>query len=352
MHGSGSQMVWRPAASYTVPVRSRLVSRGPTRALVSKFSKPHFSTLLGTSRKAWSSILPTLEILINPSRRDNCGPLRSSNIVHSAHSRLGENRVKIWILAISPLILHLLLVLVLGLFVSIYVDGRVFNVTQRSKTIMISNGSIIHSPYIPLQTDIVTIISSGIAISRARAGWWSTATAWRCSLLLMEKGGISLREMHQIIGLQFLSPPVAGWMRRTSRKHVLGHRTLISLILLLSFPAQLSGPILTGSLIWSASNYNAENATSLNFPNRLLNRGTEYGYARALDRLTGSQEKCILQEYLSLYTDPLERAALKRRISGTKEVPVDSLLYSVVIPYFLIKSIEWVKDPRENLTDE
>ena len=152
------------------------------------------------------------------------------------HIRTGENQATIWLRAITPLILHLLSVIALILIFKFYIDKRNFNLQFRDAL----------SQFTPLQSDITTAISAGITIIRFFAAIWSAEMIWRCVFILMERDGLSLQQIDSIF-----------FWRNYFHPHLKSsHRTgiLVSIVLLLCFPSQLSGPILTGSITWSASN--------------------------------------------------------------------------------------------------
>ena len=176
--------------------------------------------------------------------RENPGS-QSSNIVTShpneVHTRTGENGTKIWLWAMAPLVLHLLSVLILTIVIKTLVDRQDFNLQSRKAL----------ARFTPLQSDITTAVSGGVAIVRTFAAMWSTSVVWRCLFILMEKGSISLEQINYLLTWQIHLHPRSKFSQRIG--------LLISIILLTAFPCQLSGPILTGSITWSSSHSFSEN---------------------------------------------------------------------------------------------
>jgi len=68
----------------------------------------------------------------------------------------------------------------------------------------------------------------------------------------MEKGGISLEQINRLLSWQVHLQP--------RLKSSQGIGLLVSIILLVAFPYQLSGPILTGSITWSSSQHFTDGA--------------------------------------------------------------------------------------------
>jgi len=162
----------------------------------------------------------------------------SPNTSHglNIHTRTGENMTKIWLWAIAPLILHLSTALVLVGFLAFRIDKHDSNLHSRNAS----------THFTPLQSDITTAVSAGVTIARFFVAMWSAATIWRFIFILMEKDVISLQQIDTLLTWQIHFLP----RLNSSRKVGL----LISIVLYLSLPCQLSGPILTGSITWSSSN--------------------------------------------------------------------------------------------------
>lgn len=92
------------------------------------------------------------------------------------------------------------------------------------------------------QSDVVTIMSSFLVISRLFVTNWVPLCAWRCVFVLFEKTGVSLLDIKNILSTNLLLP----WGKDGPSRE----RILCAFILLLTWPAQLSSPIASGSISW------------------------------------------------------------------------------------------------------
>ncbi|KAI7778973.1 multidrug resistance-associated abc transporter [Diaporthe eres] len=90
-------------------------------------------------------------------------------------------------------------------------------------------------------SDIITIVSTLLVITRIFASAWQALCAWRCVFVLLEKAGIRLEDMNWILSRGLLIPP----LRRCSPWHIFS-----ALALLMAWPAQFSSPIAQGSINW------------------------------------------------------------------------------------------------------
>jgi len=252
------------------------------------------------------------------------------------HIRNGENRTKTWLLAITPLILHLLSVLILTIFLEFRVDGHHFNLHSREA---LTNFTL-------LQSDITTAVSSGVTTVRFFVTMWSATTIWRCIFILMENDGITLQQIDTLLTCQFRFLP------RLNSSQKIGF--LVSIILLLSFPCQLSGPILTGSITWTSSNdfiegsdrdrvtvgytaYRSPRQFPLNFSDAefgIYLVGAQIASGYAVNAWQGSRD---------------DRRTMKRVILSASSLPINSTLKNITLPYFAISNVEWIKDPITEL---
>lgn len=90
-------------------------------------------------------------------------------------------------------------------------------------------------------SDIATIVSTLLVITRMFASAWQALCAWRCVFVLLEKAGIRLEDINWILSRGLLTPP----LHKCSSWHVLS-----SLALLMAWPAQVASPIAQGSINW------------------------------------------------------------------------------------------------------
>ena len=259
---------------------------------------------------------------------------------NKVHTRTGENWTRIWLWAITPLILHLLSVLTLIIVIKTFVDGQDFNLQSRKAM----------ARFTPLQSDITTVVSGGVAIVRSFAAMWSASIVWRCIFMLMKSGGISLEQIDLLLTWQVHLRP------RLKSSQRIG--LLISIITLVAFPCHLSGPILTGSITWSSSHRPSGKQEVV---------GIEAGYTGDLSDVAFSYLYPLNYSAspLSLYSVGRPLAAsfagtawqsqsanaqtMKRVIRSVAHLPINSTLNNVTLPYFAVTKLEWIKDPVKEL---
>lgn len=258
------------------------------------------------------------------------------------HTRSGEDTTKIWLRATAPLILHFISVVFLTTILKSYIDDHDFNLHSRNALVK----------YTPLQSDITTAGSSGIAILRLFSASWMAAMVWRCIFILMERGGITLGHINSLLTWQIHLHP------RSKSSHEPQVGFLISVILLAAFPCQLSGPILTGSITWSPSNQfsRSQNAVRVasgytrKLPSSKFNSTYPANFSAspwyelikplaagvAITAWQGSQD---------------DEQTLKRviRTDSVARLPINSTLDDVTLPYFAVTKLEWIPHPKEEL---
>jgi len=151
----------------------------------------------------------------------------------------------------------------------------------------------------------------------------------------METDGISLQQIDTLLTWQIHFLP----RLNSSRKIGL----LVSIILLLSFPCQLSGPILTGSITWSSSNSFIDGGKLTGIPvsdllRESLNLSTsiyflpfaQIAVGYAINAWQGSRDS---------------RRIMKRVVESASSIPTNSTLNNITIPYFAVTNLEWIKVP-------
>jgi hypothetical protein len=258
----------------------------------------------------------------------------------SIHTRTGENKTVIWFRAVTPLVLHFLSVITLTLILKFCIYQQDFNLHSRKA---LSNRT-------PLQSDITTAVSAGVTIIRFIAATWSAAMLWRCIFILMENGGISLRQINSLLTWQIHFYPCLKSSQKTG--------LLVSIILLLSFPCQLSGPILTGSIIWSSS-YGFVGGGKMGVPSGHIGDWSNEQFLSVLplnfssDRhdlyLMGAQGAAGYST-IAWQGSRNDSGTMKRVLDLDSELPINSTLNNITLPYFAVSKLEWIKDPISELS--
>jgi len=259
----------------------------------------------------------------------------------SIHTRTGENNTKIWLGALIPLILHFLSVIGLTVILNFSIDQHDFNLHSRSAL----------TNFTPLQSDITTAVSAGVTVLRFFAAIWSGKTIWRCIFILMEKGGISLEQINSLLFWQHHFHPRANSSQRIG--------LLISITLLLSFPCQLSGPILTGSITWSPSSGlikgNQLTGISKGHPVQASSPDVQIpfplNFSDALNGVYGVSPPIMNSVAIIAWQGSRDdHRTMKRVLFETdSEPPINSTLNNITLPYFAVSKLEWIKDPVAEL---
>jgi hypothetical protein len=248
----------------------------------------------------------------------------SDSEISKEHTRTGvDDRFTNW--AISPLLLHFLIVVIVMAILRNHIDGHHYNLEKRFSL----------SGFTPLQSDITTIISTSVTLYRLCATIWSGAVLWRCIFILLGNGGITLEKIDSLLTWQMYRPP-----------HLLSWQALVSIVLLTALSPHVSGPILTGSITWSSSHrlvvapasecvtgipgeqpQGNSNATSVSFDNTLTS-----GFAST-----------------AWLNSPEDERTMKRVIDSVAHLPINSTLNNVTLPYFAISKLEWIRDPMTEI---
>ncbi|KAH7320558.1 hypothetical protein B0J17DRAFT_633668 [Rhizoctonia solani] len=103
-----------------------------------------------------------------------------------------------WFYTIWTLVLHCLLSLVVAALVLFYVQGCHFNVTERTPAVNIVEGKL-KAPFNLLQSDVVTVLSALIVALRCSLMAWGTPLIWRVAVFLMERRGLSRRNLKTLL---------------------------------------------------------------------------------------------------------------------------------------------------------
>jgi hypothetical protein len=262
---------------------------------------------------------------------------------------------------LAQLIAQSTLVVLILLFVISFVDQREFNVTERRPHYLLVNGTLAQVPYresYPLQTDITTIISFAFNILGKFYTAWIAVMTWNYAFLLLEKNGMRLETLSSMISLPAIPalwPPPgfeAGPSRTADESITRNARRRLSigvlLIMLSAFPASFSSPLLTGSINWRASFRNVSDAdivtniglgvngddinpwsswaTDVSFRPRYIHRASALA-THAWDSVNDTVQ------------DP---PTFKRVIPSLQNLPVETSLETVTVPWFNIESFSWI----------
>ena len=221
------------------------------------------------------------------------------------------------------------------------IDNSAFNITLRSPPVLQFDGSTTFSGHRPLQSDITTSLSFALNVMRIVSGMWTASMAWRCTFVLMEKTGVSLKDIR--------------WIATYNMPAELSARRgitimIIAIILILAFPSQLSAPILTGSITW-AQGANMVLGDQPVTDISLASDGAPWSDYRTYKEVVSAMSAKALGIADTAWSGHEVGTTMKRVLRSTTNLPVNSTLNNVTIPYFTVDAIEWIKDPALNASD-
>ncbi|CAE6348701.1 unnamed protein product [Rhizoctonia solani] len=243
------------------------------------------------------------------------------------------------------LVLHCILTACITCFVLLYVNGNYFNLSNRRPLVSLAGGaSVPATRSLLLQSDVVTILSSAIIVLRLALGAWSTGLCWRSALFLMERKGLSRSGLRWLIGAGVLTPSL----------HARDIMTFLTgATLLVTLAANFVSPLLTGSISWVPSNQPA------------LFVPESSGLKVSIVEFREFWSDYLRQDYLreqviqmsagainTAWGRNADNSVLKRAVSFANGLELNSTITNVTLPYFVIHSLEWVKNPYETLTPD
>ena len=98
--------------------------------------------------------------------------------------------LQFWKSKYFPFFFHFITVVFVNGFM-VAIRSRQFALTSRRIEVKQTDGSLVHLGYIPLQSDITTLISILATLTRVAGASWATRIEWRCIFLFMADGGLS-----------------------------------------------------------------------------------------------------------------------------------------------------------------
>lgn len=243
------------------------------------------------------------------------------------------------------LIIHLIFVSLLATCILVWVSGlRVNAGNNRSTTSrqVYIFGDEINTKVLAtfnvkdwiLPGDITTIVSTGLVFIKLATGSWAGVAAWRCACIMLEKQSLTFAEIKFIVSYKMGIFP----------REKYSCTTLI--ILLLLVPAQLSGPLVSGSISWKQSIGFIHSPGDLQvFPS---SGGDPIIWREYIEDADTREE--VMSEALSfswsLYHETLnnENNACRRHISD-KTLSDSSTVNNITIPCLRFDSIAWEQNP-------
>lgn len=191
------------------------------------------------------------------------------------------------------------------------------------------------------QSDIVTIMSTLLLISRLLIASWTPLCAWRCALILLEKTGVQLLDINHILSTKLLLP---FGRNRFSREHF-----LCAFILLLIWPAQLSNPLASGSIRWVTSYETDEahlyrkNISTGGWDSHMFDSFVQYPVQRELIIKT-AVGRAAMAYHVADVANNISAAPIQR-VSPAFQLSTYSRIEKVSAPAIFLDEAEWVDSP-------
>lgn len=219
----------------------------------------------------------------------------------------------------------------------IYVDGRHFNVTERSPVVPLPGGQTIRlNQYTPLQSDVTTFVSATLVVFRLAATAWASSLCWRSVFFLMGRSGLRRQELDNLISLGVFTP------RSYFRDPFV---FIIGVILLATISAPAASPILTGSITWISSSRRIEMQSDASISASVVADLQQWrGYSRYAPRREWTARQAAGLASIA-WGRSAEKGVMKRVLPSTYGLNINSTIAKVTLPYFSVTALDWVADP-------
>ncbi|CAE6445893.1 unnamed protein product [Rhizoctonia solani] len=221
-----------------------------------------------------------------------------------------------------------------------YMNNHPFNTTDHRPFVQ-AVGTELLTPFSLTQSDIVTLLSTLIMVQKWALMWWAAPLCWPIAILLMERRGLHRRDLNALIKYRIITPST----------YIASLPTfIVGTLLLASLAANLSSPLLAGSIAWSPQNT----------PIHRLSTNT-IQFLAAQDA-SGS---VVLGPFFDLYMKSQtwrqelaqrggslvgiawqrgpEKGIFKRVSNFVEPLAINSTIETVILPYFATHSIEWIR---------
>ncbi|KAG9087614.1 hypothetical protein FRC06_002453 [Ceratobasidium sp. 370] len=298
------------------------------------------------SRRGWATNYST-----------ESGDFRTESSNPSIYQTTSKTPATTWAYITLPLFLHFILTLGITLLVFFYVNRNYFSLVHRMPVAVLLDGSTqpLDAVYFrPLQSDMTTILSFFLAISRIFAAVWCGSLCWRCAIILMERSGITLGELGRMVSYGL--PPFRVQPRLDHRHRGSAYTVVIAVTLLLVLPVQFASPIITGSITWAPffQQYNAPNLSVIVRHLRDDDPAPTLGSPFILRSIVTTASASGFRVWGGVNQDT---GAMQRVLGADSAqllfiLPANSSLNNITMPYFKITSFEWLADPELTLTPD
>ncbi|RPB19918.1 hypothetical protein L211DRAFT_895626 [Terfezia boudieri ATCC MYA-4762] len=149
--------------------------------------------------------------------------------------RRGESRYRRFILQTWVPVIHCMFCTILSLCLVVFLDGRQLKPEERKSYFDIFRGDTNLRV-----SDVTTLVSSALMVTRTVSQSFMMGVAWRCAMVLLQHDGLNLGQLNRMVSYRV---PTA-WTGK--------YAWLIALVLILLLPSRVVSPLLSGSIDWVA----------------------------------------------------------------------------------------------------
>ncbi|CEL54686.1 hypothetical protein RSOLAG1IB_07220 [Rhizoctonia solani AG-1 IB] len=245
-----------------------------------------------------------------------------------------------WMTTLWPLVAHFILSIGTAAFVLYYLNHRGFNVADHIAYVQTTEDKKM-LPFSLTQSDAVTILSALIVVQKGALAACTTPFCWRIIVFLMEKYGLHRQDLKGLVKYRILAPQISF---ASVPAFVAGN------LLLAVLAANLTSPVLTGSITWSPQNLPINNLTvspvrlSKVDPGRL--KTFPDWYIKKQVSRDGLVQKAVGLASIA-WGRAAEKGIYKRVASSVEALGINTTIKEVTIPYFATHSIDWTKKKSE-----
>ncbi|KAG8826770.1 hypothetical protein FRC19_007573 [Serendipita sp. 401] len=251
-----------------------------------------------------------------------------------------ESRFVVAFLISAPIIAYILMSTATFTSLITLIHGHHFRISSTNDYFNLQDGRITFLPISGLrQSDITTLISLASTITRVLGTICTGVACWRAAYILLEKEGLSLSDINNLVSFPFLRPWPWG-----------AYRITMSCMALLFLSAELYSPLLNGSVSWETVTRTAYDGGVLK---GVSQSSDNYGWSIPSAGFSVIFQSVVLTTAAwtnrpDLY-DKGHHTDLWRTIDVARDLPINSTLVNVTLPFFVVDSFEWITDPDATL---
>ncbi|KAF8669033.1 hypothetical protein RHS04_08913 [Rhizoctonia solani] len=246
--------------------------------------------------------------------------------------------------SILPLVMHYITSTGIALTLMYYMNNRPFNSTHRRPLVQTIDGKLPTS-FSLTQSDIVTVLSSLLVVQKWALMAWVVPLCWSITIFLMERNGLHRQDLKALVKYRVLMPQTY-----TASIHTL----IIGTLLLISLAANLTSPIITGSIAWDPRNTPISYLSTT--PIHFLEFEDEFASVVPGPFIDMYLKSATFRQSLAHWGPSLvniawgrasEKALFKRVSKFVELLAINSTIETVALPYFTTDSIQWIRNPSE-----